>query len=59
MLARTSPLRRLTAVGLVFAILAGGCSIVLTAGRGCHAPGSAARVTVGSLPASAQRAGLA
>ena len=48
MLARTSPLRRLTAVGLVFAILAGGCSIVLT--QGPPKPGEADYDVTGAYP---------
>ena len=48
MLARTSPLRRLTAVGLVFAILAGGCSIVLT--QGPPKPGKADYDVTGAYP---------
>ena len=45
---RTSPLRRLTAAGLVFAVVAGGCSIVLT--QGPPKPGESDYDVTGAYP---------
>lgn len=54
---RSAQLRRLTAVGLVFTILAGGCSIVLTQGppKPSESDYDATGVYPGGVPCSSSR----